>query len=58
MLNVRNPRTDVLHLCVWDADTISKDRDLVQQRYIHDFHDMCHMFAPCRTMILDTLPAA
>ena len=58
MLNVRNPRTDVLQLRVWDADTISKDRDLVQQPYIHDFHDMCRMFAPCRTMILDTLPAA
>lgn len=26
MLNVRNPRTDVLQLRVWDADTISKDR--------------------------------
>lgn len=28
MLNVRNPRTDVLQLCVWDADTISKDDDI------------------------------
>lgn len=26
MLNVRNPRTDVLQLRVWDADTISKER--------------------------------
>lgn len=25
MLNVRNPRTDVLKLCVWDADVLSKD---------------------------------
>mmetsp|Transcript_28404 Transcript_28404/g.61783 ORF Transcript_28404/g.61783 Transcript_28404/m.61783 type:complete len:324 (+) Transcript_28404:95-1066(+) len=28
MLNVRNPRTDVLQLRVWDADTISKDDDI------------------------------
>ena len=26
MLNVRNPRTDILQLRVWDADTISKER--------------------------------